>query len=168
MKYFCSVEAGKRGKEVPAHEAESEGEQSGNQAENPHGFRGEGWETFGHQGVTRPRKGREKGKQISEKKNGGELEVSLGDDQDGSNEPHEGSYDVVGVKGPCFEEERGEEDDEQRPKVIDEIGFHRRCMVQGGEEEKVIAEDTPHADQKDFRRDPPAFQPCEAQATAER
>ena len=77
------------------------------------------------------------------------------DDQRRTRQPHNTADNVMFPQWMLGQKDWGHENEQQRPEIIDEIGFHNRCGAKRTEQQKVVSENTADPDQKCLCRNAP-------------
>ena len=102
--------------------------------------------------VGRPHEGRHERRREAGRVGFGEPELGPARDQrDRAEEPDQRARDVMKPQ-PLLRQQTGEQHDQQRPKIVDEPGFGRRCKAERGEIQRVIAEQPANPKRPYFRR----------------
>ena len=80
------------------------------------------------------------------------------DEQRRSREPHQRATDMARAQAIAFEQDGRQQHDQQRPKIVDEVGLDRRRVAQRHEEKEMKAEQAVDAERQRARRHAPATQ----------
>ena len=104
-----------------------------------------------HHRIGRPDKGRDEGGSQAGDLPRRKAGAIAGEQQDGAGEPQQRADDVM-RKQPLARQQRGEQHDQQRPEIIEQARFRRRCKTQRQKIQRVIAEQPADADDPDDKR----------------
>ena len=101
--------------------------------------------------IERPGESAAERQRIAQRVGAGEVHAATEGQQHDAGETQQRAREMRPAQALAGERRR-QQHDQERPQIVDEIGFGRRGKLQGGEVERVVAEQAADAQQPDARR----------------